>query len=123
MLGGALIEDIPDALVEEMKAAHPSMRQLMGAAERRLLQDIAASANATGESHHKDTCILTNTHTSTCTHTHTHTNTHTNSLTHTQTHTRTHTHTHTHTHIHARTTMYMYIYIYLYTHILAINSG
>jgi len=47
VLGGALIEDIPDALVEEMKAAHPSMRQLMGAAERRLLQDIAASANAT----------------------------------------------------------------------------
>jgi len=44
VLGGSLIEDIPDELVQEMKAAHPSMRQLMGAAERRLLQDNATNA-------------------------------------------------------------------------------
>ena len=59
VLGGSLIEDIPDELVQEMKAAHPSMRQLMGAAERRLLQDNAT--NATG----------THTHTRTQSHTHT----------------------------------------------------
>jgi len=42
---GALIEDIPDELIADMKAAHPGMRELLEAAERRLLE--AEGANAT----------------------------------------------------------------------------
>ena len=47
VLGGRLIQDIPDELVEDMKAAHPTMRELFGAAERELLQTTTTTANST----------------------------------------------------------------------------
>lgn len=45
---GALIEDIPDELVADMKAAHPGMRELLEAAERHLLQANATNATEGG---------------------------------------------------------------------------
>ena len=42
--GGRLVEELPDELVDDMMAAHPSMRQLFSAAERRLMQANASAS-------------------------------------------------------------------------------